>query len=71
MVGADPRKGEAMNIERFINDQNLERFRKLASGKTGVAERAQLLTLLADEQAKFIELQRCRPTGNGEQEGRS
>jgi hypothetical protein len=45
-----------MNIERFVNDQNLERFRKLASDATSEAERRILLELLAEEQVKLIEL---------------
>jgi hypothetical protein len=47
-----------MDIERFVNDRNIERFKKLASAATTAAERKTLLGLLADEQAKFIELQK-------------
>jgi hypothetical protein len=46
-------------MDRFVNEQNLERFRKLASTVTTEAERKMLLTLLAGEEAKFIELQKA------------
>lgn len=49
-------------MDRFVNDQNLERYRKLASASTGEGERKILLGLLADEEAKFIELQKARAT---------
>jgi hypothetical protein len=47
-----------MNTERFVHDQNLQRFRRLASGATTEAERKGLFDLLAEEQVKFIELQK-------------
>jgi hypothetical protein len=49
-----------MDTERFVNDQNLERFKKLASAATTEAERKTLFGLLAKEQVKFIELQKIR-----------
>jgi hypothetical protein len=39
-------------------NQNIERYRKLASESTSGAERKLLLTLLAEDKAKFIELQK-------------
>jgi hypothetical protein len=57
---ANLRKEGAMNSDRFVNDQNLERFRKLADAVTTASERKTLLALLAEEHAKFIELQKLR-----------
>jgi hypothetical protein len=51
---------KAMDIDRFVNDQNIVRFKRLASAATTEAERRTLLSLLAAEQVKFIELQRIR-----------
>jgi hypothetical protein len=47
-------KGGAV-MDRFFNDQNLERLRSLAS-TTSEVERKILLGLLAEEKVKFIEL---------------
>jgi hypothetical protein len=47
-----------MDVDRFINELNLERFRRLADAVTTAAERKVLLELLAEEKNKFIELQR-------------
>jgi len=63
--GARPshRKVKAMDMEdmdRFINDQNLERLRKLANVSTTKAERKILFGLLTEEKTKFIELQKAR-----------
>ena len=63
--GARPshRKLKAMDMEdmdRFINDQNLERLRKLANVSTTKAERKILFGLLTEEKTKFIELQKAR-----------
>jgi len=49
-----------MDTNRFVNDQNIERYRKLAFASTNEAERKMLLALLAEEQVKFIELQSAR-----------
>jgi hypothetical protein len=46
-------------MDRFVNDENLERFRRLASAATSEAERKTLLGLLAEERAKFIEVQKA------------
>jgi hypothetical protein len=43
-------------MDRFFNDQNLDRLRSLASIATTEAERKILLGLLAEESLKFIEL---------------
>jgi hypothetical protein len=42
-------------MDRFFNDQNLERLRSLAS-TTSEVERKILLGLLAEEKVKFVEL---------------
>ena len=46
------------DMDRFINDQNLERLRKLANVSTTKAERKILFGLLTEEKTKFIELQK-------------
>jgi hypothetical protein len=51
-----------MDMDRFVNDQNIERYRKLASASTSDAERKMLFGLLAEEKATFIELQKARTT---------
>jgi hypothetical protein len=51
-----------MDMDRFVNDQNIERFRKLASASTNETDRRILLGLLAEENAKFIDLQTARVT---------
>ncbi len=48
------------DMDRFINDQNLERLRKLANVATTKAERKILFGLLTEEKTKFIELQKAR-----------
>lgn len=40
-------------MDRFINRQNIDRYRRLASETTDAAERQQLIRLLAEEEAKF------------------
>jgi len=40
-------------MDRFVNRQNIDRYRKLASETTDAAQRQQILKLLADEEAKF------------------
>jgi hypothetical protein len=55
-------KEGAMDMDRFVNDQNIERFRKLASASTNETDRRILLGLLAEENAKFIDLQKARAT---------
>ena len=49
-----------MDMDRFVNEENLERFRRLASVSTTEPERKILFGLLADEQAKFLELHQGR-----------
>ena len=50
-------------MDRFVNEQNIGRYRKLLSGTITASERTKLLTLLAEEMAKFIELQKVRTKG--------
>jgi hypothetical protein len=45
-----------MDMDRFFNDQNVERLRSLASIATTEAERKILLGLLTEERVKFMEL---------------
>ena len=40
-------------MDRFVNRQNIDRFRKLASETTDATQRQQILKLLADEEARF------------------
>jgi hypothetical protein len=49
-----------MDMDRFVNDQNIERFKKLASATTTQAERKMLLGLLAEEQVKSVKLEKAR-----------
>jgi hypothetical protein len=49
-------------MDKFINDQNIKRFRKLASAATTATERKQLLDLLAEEHAKHLDLHSARTT---------
>ena len=53
-----PAKGGAM--ERFVNDQNVERYRRLACGTITEAERKILLSLLTEEKDKFNKSQKVR-----------
>jgi hypothetical protein len=40
-------------MDRFVNQQNIARYRKLASEATDATQRQQIMRLLADEEAKF------------------
>jgi hypothetical protein len=40
-------------MDRFVNQQNINRYRRLASKTTKAAERLQIMKLLAEEEAKF------------------
>ena len=40
-------------MDRFVNRENIKRYRKLASESTKATERLQIMTLLAEEEAKF------------------
>jgi hypothetical protein len=53
-------------VDRFLNKQNIERYRKLREARNA-AERQQVMKLLAEEKAKFkLELRNskmeCRPS---------
>jgi hypothetical protein len=48
-------KGEAIDMDRFVNDQNLDSFRRLV-----FCSEAERKILLAEEKIKFIELQKAR-----------
>jgi RNA 3'-terminal phosphate cyclase len=46
-------------VDRFVNRENIKRYRKLASESTNATERLRIMTLLAEEEAKFkLELSR-------------
>ena len=46
-------------MDKFVTRENIRRYRRLASESTDAAERQQIMTLLADEEAKFkLELRR-------------
>jgi hypothetical protein len=59
-VGCPTEKGKAVDMDRFVNNENLGRLRRLASATTSEAERKILFGLLAEEDAKFLELQKAR-----------
>lgn len=40
-------------MDRFVNRENIERYRRLASELINDAERLRILKLLAEERAKF------------------
>jgi hypothetical protein len=40
-------------MDRFVNRQNIERYRTLAIETTNATERLQIMKLLAEEEAKF------------------
>jgi hypothetical protein len=40
-------------MDRFVNRQNIERYRRLADETTNAAERVQVIKLLAEERARF------------------
>jgi hypothetical protein len=40
-------------MDRFVNRENIKRYRKLASESTSASERLRIMTLLAEEEAKF------------------
>jgi hypothetical protein len=41
-----------LNLDWFVNDRNVERYRKLACGATTAAQRQMLFALLAEEKVK-------------------
>jgi hypothetical protein len=48
-------------MDRFVNEQNIERFRRLAFAVNNEAERRMLFELLAAEAIEFKEQQKVRP----------
>ncbi len=40
-------------MDRFVNRENIDRYRRLANEATDAAERLQILELLAEEESKF------------------
>jgi hypothetical protein len=48
------------DMDRFIIEQNLERFRRLASVTTSEPKRKILFELLGAEEAKFMKLRKVR-----------
>jgi len=46
-------------MDRFVNRENIERYRRLSSEAANAGERLRILKLLAEEEAKFkLELSR-------------
>ena len=64
-------------MDRFVNRQNIERYRRLAVETTNATERLQIMKLLAEEEAKFklelrtAMLRRGAATGSSMTEKRS
>ena len=64
-------------MDRFVNRQNIERYRRLAIETTNATERLQIMKLLAEEEAKFklelrtAMLRRGAATGSSMTEKRS
>lgn len=52
-----------MDMDRFVSEQNIARYRRLASGSITESERRKLLELLAEEEAKFIQSLRAAAAG--------
>jgi hypothetical protein len=46
------------NLDRFVAEQNIERYKKLASGTLTGVQKLTLLTLLADDEMKYRNLQK-------------
>lgn len=40
-------------MDRFINRQNIDRYRRLASEATSATDRLRIMKLLTEEEAKF------------------
>ena len=40
-------------MDRFVNRENIDRYRRLANESTNAIERSQILKFLAEEEAKF------------------
>ena len=49
---------DKFSMDRFVNAQNLEIFRQLASSAIDDGKRKVLLELLAEQEAQFAELQK-------------
>jgi hypothetical protein len=49
-----------LDIERFVSEQNIDRYRRLAASAITPTERAKLLGLLAEEQARLTALKKAR-----------
>jgi len=44
-----------MDMDRFVNLQNIERYRQLASGTLTEAERRKIILLFSEEEAEYRE----------------
>jgi hypothetical protein len=50
-----------LQVDRFVNEKNIERYRRLKEARDA-AERRQIMRLLAEEEAKFkLEFQSVDP----------
>jgi hypothetical protein len=47
-------------MDRFYNEQNINRYRRLANQASTAAEKMRLLALLAREMSRFSELQKAQ-----------
>jgi hypothetical protein len=53
-------------MDRFVTQENIKRYRKLASESTNAIERSRIMTLLAEAEAKFkLELSRSGDAPGG------
>jgi hypothetical protein len=48
-----------MDMNRFFSDRNIERYRRLACAATTGIERIRLLGLMAEEEDKYLELEKA------------
>ena len=48
-----------MDMNRFFSDRSIERYRRLACAASTGAERIRLLGLLAEEEDKYLELEKA------------
>jgi hypothetical protein len=56
----EPRKGNAVDMDRFFSDRNIERYRRLACAATIGTERTRLLGLMAEEEDKYLYAEKLR-----------
>jgi hypothetical protein len=52
-----------LDTEKFVSEQNIDRYRKLADRAMTPGDRAKLLALLAEEETRLSELKKARAAG--------